>query len=154
MDLLFDNPETSTAGGVINDVYTDVPNNSPDWTSAAAIFAEYRVLAMTVNFIPNIQGGNVAAIAYAPLYVVWDTGGVTALASYAAASNFPVTHFRALNQPWAITHKMNGVEEGLFVIVSSPVVDYSFKLFATGLTAVTNYGRCLVRWHVQFRGRQ
>lgn len=154
MDLLQDTAVVSSAGGVLSDVLSDIPTGSPDWASAQALFAEYRVLAMSVDFIPNIDGGNVAATLYAPYYVVWDaTSAAVPLASYTAAVNYPISKHFALNRPWSLSHKMTGVEEATFVALSSVVVDYTFKTFATGLTASTPYGRLLVRWKVQFRGR-
>lgn len=155
LDLLLDVPVTSTAGGTIADVETDIPTGSPDFASTQALFAEYRILCMTLQFIPNVTGGNVALVAYAPFYVVWDaTSSVTALTSYVNATNYPISRQKSLNQPWSINHKMDGVEEATFVPVTSAIVDFSFKTFATGLTAATTYGRYIIRWKTQFRGRQ
>lgn len=153
-DLLLDVAVVSTAGGIIADIVYDIPTASPDWASCQAIYAEYRILAMTVQFVPNIYGGNVAATLYAPFYVVWDaTGTAVALASYAAATNYPVSSQRALNAPWTIIHKMDGAVEATFVPTTSAIVDYAFKTFASGLTAATSYGRYVIRWKTQFRGR-
>jgi len=153
MDLLVDAPLTSTAGGVIADVIQDYPVSSPDWAGAISIFAEYRVLAMTVQFIPNQTGGNIAATLYAPLYLVWDAANTAALSSYAAASNYTICRQKSINQQFKLTHYMAGVEESEFVATTAPTVDYAFKFYATGLTASTNYGRTLTRWKCQFRGR-
>ncbi len=157
LDLTADQAVTSSAGGVIADTWADYPQTSPDWTAMTTTFGEYRVLAMELRFVPNVQGATVASVAYAPFYVVWDssqsTTTPTPLASYSAASQYVVSRIRALNEPWSIDHRMNGSEEATFVPTSNNAVDYAFKTYASGLTASTTYGRYFVRWKCQFRGR-
>jgi hypothetical protein len=155
LDLVFDTTVTSTAAGVVADVLSDIPTGSPDWTSCQALYAEYRILAMSIQFVPNITGGNVAATAYAPFYVIWDANPTaTPLASYAAATNYPISKYKSINQPWLMSHRMYGVEESTFVPVTSSIADYAFRTYATGLTNSTSYGRYVIRWKTQFRGRQ
>jgi len=155
LDLVYDITVVSTAAGVIADVLSDIPTGSPDWTSCQALYAEYRILAMSIQFVPNITGGNVAATNYAPFYVIWDANPTAAaLASYSAATNYPVSKYKSINQPWIMSHRMYGVEESTFVAVTSSVADYAFRTFATGLTPSIAYGRYVIRWKTQFRGRQ
>ncbi len=154
IDLCYDFAATSSAGGTIADVLGDYPVLSPDWTSVAAVFGEYRVLDMEVIYVPNVQGSTYSTLVYAPIYVILDlTSTSTALTSYASASNYAILQLNALNQRWRMYHRMNGVEEATFVPTASATIDYYFKTFATGLTASTTYGRYLIRWKCQFRGR-
>lgn len=154
LQLVWDLALTSTAGGIIDTVIGDTPNQSPDWTNVAATFAEYRILAMQIHFTPNVFGATEASTNYAPLYIVWSAdSSATALTSYAGASNYDKSTQHALNQPWTRHHRMSGVEEGEFVATSSNILDYTFKLFATGLTVSKTYGRLTTKWLVQFRGR-
>lgn len=154
VDLCFDAPVTSTAGGVIADAIQDNPNASPDWVNVAATFAEFRILAMLVRFIPNVTGATQGTLLYAPFYVVLDlSSNFTFLASYSAASNYPIARVKSLNEPWDMSHRMRGVEEATFASIGVMNGEYSFKTFASGLTPSTVYGRIFVRWKCQFRGR-
>jgi len=154
VDLCYDTPATSSAAGVIADDLADYPLASPDWAGVSATFAEYRVLAMEVRFIPNVTGATIGTLLYAPIYLVLDlTSNVTPLTSYAQATNYALSTVRSLNQLLRMQHKMKGVEESQFVPTTSGVVDYSFKTFAGGLTPSTTYGRYFVHWKCQFRGR-
>ncbi len=154
IDCCADFPITSTAGGVINDIFTDLPSGA-DWTAMTAVFSEYRVLAMAIRYTPNVTGATQGALVYAPLYSIWDASNTTTpVGSYATALNYPNYKVASLNEPLFHMHKMSSVEEGTFVSVASVLLDYAFKLFATGLTVSTLYGRVAVTWHLQFRGRQ
>ncbi len=154
VDLAAISSLTSTSGGIINDVFSDYPTNSPDWANVSATFAEYRVLGMSVTFTPNVTGATVSTLTYAPLFIALDlTSSVTAIASYVAAANYAINRMKPINSSLRLSHLMDGSEEGQFVPTSSAVVDYSFKLFAAGLSNSTSYGLITLRWKCQFRGR-
>jgi hypothetical protein len=156
IDVLFDQAISSSAGGVIAFNVADFPLSSPDWANLVATFSQYRVLAMSIKFIPNVTGAAVGVLAYAPLYGVWDAQGSTTavvLTSYAQATGYSSLKAFSLNEPFRISHKMSSVQEGTFAETGSSAIDYTFKFFATGLTASTNYGRYIAVWHCQFRGR-
>jgi len=157
IELCVDVPVTSTAGGVVNNLYIDYPNQSPDWTQVSALFGEYRVLSMSIKFTPTVEGATITGLAYAPIYVVWDSDqqtAQTALTSYTDAVNYASLKVFPINMPFSVTHKMSSVEEANFGSTSLSQVDYSFKYFATGLTASTLYGRLTVFFRCQFRGRR
>ncbi len=154
VDLVYDAPVTSSGTGTIADYINDYPQAAADWASLAAVFAESRVLAMEVRFVPNVTGATQGSLAYAPFFVVLDlTSSLTTLTSYTNASNYALSQEHSLNMPWRMFHRMAGVEESTFVPTSSAATDYSFKTFATGLTASTTYGRYFIHWKCQFRGR-
>lgn len=137
-----------------NQVFADIPNASPDWSNMIATYGEYRVLSMQLRYCPNVLGATQGTFLYAPFYVVWDaTSTVTPLASYAAAENYATLRPHSFNQPWTISHRMKGLEESTFAQVTSGTIDYSFKVYATGLTPSTSYGRMIITWRAQFRGR-
>jgi len=153
-DLIADFP-ISSSGGVINFTVADVPTSSPDWASLQALYAEYRVLAMKVEFNPIVLGATVGSNAYNVLYIVWDAAdAAVALTSYTAAANYPVKTCRALNARQTLSHKMSGTVEASFGLTSATVFDYAFKCYADTLTAAALYGRMTVTWKVQCRGRQ
>jgi len=154
IDLVYDAPVATGAPGTLADRLDDYPINSPDWVNVAALFAEYRVLAMRVRFVPNVTGATIGTLLYAPFVVVLDlTSNTTPLASYAIASGYAIQRVTSLNEPWTMFHRMSGTEESTFVSTATPLIDYSFKTFATGLTASSNYGRYFIYYRCQFRGR-
>ncbi len=152
-DLVYELPLASIGTSIAN-VFADYPSNSPDWTNCTAMFAEYRVLAMTLQYTPLVEGATIGALLYNVLYIVWDASNATApLASYTAAANYPTKRLTSLNARAQISHKMTGVEEATFVNTASTVLDYSFKLYADTLTNNTTYGRITITYHTEFRGR-
>ncbi len=156
-DLVTDFALSSNGSGTIAVNFGDYPNNATDWAQYTATYAEYRVLSMTCRFTPNTEGATVSTVAYAPIYVVWDTDQTavnTVLTSYADASNFASLQIHSINMPFQISHRMSTVDEATFAPTTSSVIDYAFKYFATGLTNSTSYGRVTIIYHCQFRGRK
>jgi len=154
IDLVYGYPISANSTGIINTQFTDYPNASPDWTNVIALYAEYRVLSMVVEFNPTVVGAVIGTQAYNILYIVWDaTDTATALTSYTQAENYPVKTCRALNARQRIFHRMSGVQESEFGLTSAPLIDYTFKFYADTLTNNANYGRATITWHCQFRGR-
>lgn len=153
--LVFDSDATSSAGGVINTVFTDTPSASPDFSSLAAVYNEYRTLGMSVSFHPTVTGAVLGTLNYNVLYLVWAAGASdsTPLSSYTGAANYAVFRVGSLNEPMSLSHKMKGVEESTFVDTTSAVLDYNFKFYADSLTASTRYGHYTIKWVCQFRGR-
>jgi hypothetical protein len=145
----------STAASIISDVFNDLPTSSPDWASLSSVFAEYRVLSMNVRYIPILSGASVSTLSYNVAYMVWSANSdVTPLTTYLQAANYPVKRVFSLNSTASLSHNMRGAEEATFVDVSSSVVDYTFKIVATGLSASANYGRYVLTYLIQFRGRK
>jgi len=153
-DLIYDGPVTANSTGVIAVAIGDWPISSPDWASVVALYAEYRVLAMTLEFNPIVLGAVIGTQTYNVLYIVWDAQDTaTVLTSYTQAANYPAKTCRAINARQRIFHRMSGVQESEFGLTNSPLLDYTFKLYADSLTNNAVYGRITVTYHCQFRGR-
>jgi len=154
IDLTFSAQFGTSASGIINNIASDYPANSNDWPAMVTTFAEYRVLSMSIQFSPNIYGAAETSTLYAPLILVLDiSSSITPLTTYDQGAQYSKSKFGTLVQPLFMSHKMSSVEEASFIAVSSPIVDYSFKWFSTGLTASKLYGQQFINWRCQFRGR-
>jgi len=149
--ILVDNVDlASTVGGVIADVYGSSPAGAPNWGDTNSVWGEYRTLAVTVEFRPNNRYSKTTTTCV-PIAVVTDRRNATALASYDNATSRESCRLLDLEDPWSQVLKMDGSEEAQFVAVSGPLSFYWIKLFATGLTVSTTYGKVFVKYLVQFR---
>lgn len=146
---------TSTAGGVVdvNGFSSQVRTLGDDFSSWAALYREYRVLAVRYEFHPNVIGATIGAILYTPIYTVVDRLDTSSVAAYANVESNTSLSIYTLNQKWMREAKMFDISEADFVAVTADGPAYGIKCFVTGLTASTNYGRSLIRWVVQFRTR-
>lgn len=156
VNLTLDGPITSSAGGVVSPVFSsnDVLN-SPSWASFAALYNEFRVLAVGVQFIPNAENSVVPATDYAPIYEVDYRADQTALVSYSDASSFASMRSHSVNRKWMSTARMAAVEEASFLAVTSggSTEPYGLKWYGEGFTVATTYGRYREIFLVQFRTR-
>lgn len=146
---------TSTAGGQITTVISSDPTGAQDWANFQAIWDEYRVLALSLQYVPNQIGGNVAAVAYSPIYTAGTHANGTAFTSYQDAAQVSTGQQHYLNQPWRQSIRMSSPEEASWTITSS-AQGFAFmyvKVFAANLGNAVNYGQYISRWLVQFRAR-
>lgn len=149
--LLVDNVDlASTAGGAIADVYGNSPSGAPNWADMNTVWGEYRTLAMTIEFYPNNRYSKTTTTCV-PLAVVVDRRNATAYASYDAATSHETARLRSLEDPWRVEIKMDGSEESQFIAVSGPTSSNWLKLYASGLTISTTYGKVFIKYLVQFR---
>lgn len=140
----------STAGGAIADVYGNSPTGSPNWADTNTVWGEFRVLGMKVRFYPNNRYSKTTTTCV-PLVVCVDRRVSTALASYDAGVSREAHRLLSLEDPWTEQVLMDGSEEAQFQAVSGPVSVSWIKLYATGLTVSTTYGKVFVDYLVQFR---
>jgi len=166
--LCFDSTAVSTAGGLLNPSFQfSNPNPATDWSSFIAIYDEYRVLAMDVTFVPNMEDTldtSNLAFNHSPMLSVVDRDTNVALAAYSNALNYGSLQYHTLTRKAHREMKMSGVNsqissgipssEGVFLnCQSAPSLSGAIKFVAVGLSASTTYGHFYVRWRVQFRGR-
>lgn len=146
----------STAGGVIDTYYSSDPSSYAlaEWTSMAALYGEYRVLGMVVEFAPFNRYSKTTVVC-TPLMVLSDRDAPTAsLGSYANAMSHESCRILTLEDPWKHEVRMSNVEESAFITTSGPTPLYSVKFYADGLSVSTTYGRMFVALLVQFRARR
>lgn len=141
---------TSTAGGVIADVYGSSPSGCPNWADTNSVWGEFRVLGMVVKFFPNNRYSKTTTTCV-PLVVVVDRRSATALASYDAGVSRESNRLLSIEDPWSQEVRMDGSEESQFTAVSGPTSLFWVKLYATGLSVSATYGKVFIEYLVQFR---
>lgn len=146
--LGFDSAVTTDGSGAIATVISNSPVQAQNWTGYAAVFEEYRVLAMQVKFEPFWT----VNFTFAPVASVIDRSDSTALTSYGLAERY-ASHKKAMGKAqFTQTVNMQSVDEGDFTITSSPAANSWVKLYSSGNTASMTFGRLNCTLLVQFRG--
>jgi len=167
--LVYDFALTSSGAGTIaNTLPFENPSATIDWASAVNLYDEYRTLAMEILYVPNAEDVQTPATITAifPIYTVIDRDSQIALTSYAQATEYGSCVPHTLTKKWSVRMNMEGLSvgnstgtssvtgEGLWLNASiPPPACGSIKMFSTGLNSSAAYGRMIVRYRVQFRGR-
>jgi len=143
---------SSSAGGVISNVFSSDPTVSENWADASGLFDEYRVLSMQIKYFPNDRYDPGLTQHQRPLIVVADHNGNATLSSYALAANYSSSNIRSTGDPWTKSLNMEGVGEATFVNTSTSPSDlFYIKVFSSGLAVSSEYGRFFQYYRVQFR---
>lgn len=154
MVLIQDLAISSGVGGVISPTFAfNNPSSATDWSSAIALYDEYRVLGMRLEYHPNAYTAS-AVSSFAPVYSVIDRDSASALGGYSTAVNYASCKEHSLDRPFSREMKMESSAEAQFFNTSAlPTSSGSIKLISTGLSNSTGYGRVSVYYMIQFRGR-
>lgn len=144
---------TSTAAAVINTVWSNDPGYAADWSNFYSIYSEYRVLGMEVMYYPSNRYSKTTT-ACTPILGVIDRVSATPLSSITQAMAYDSARVLSLEDPWSFKLYMQGSDEAVFVDTTSITVNQSIKLYGDNLSVSTNYGRILIYYLVQFRGRK
>lgn len=154
--MIFTGVLPSSAGGAIDVGYTSDPNSYAlsDWTNLVALYGEYRTLGLEVKYFPQNRYSKTTTTC-TPLVVLVDREAPTStLGSYQVAASHEAAQILSLEDPWAVSAKMQNAEESQFIATNGTQALYSVKMYADGLTVSTTYGRCFVYLLIQFRGRK
>jgi len=147
-------PITSTVGAVVNNVIALSLSSFNQAASFQAVWDEYRVLAATNVFVPNLEHGQcfTTPILYAPLAMVIDRDSNAALTTLQQAASFGSCHIKSIASEIHINYRMSGSEDAQW-FGTAVVTPAWVKMLAGGLSSSTNYGIVYTRAIVQFRGR-
>ena len=142
----------TSAGGVINTVYSDDISTANDYASLAAVWDEYRVLAMEIRYCPITRYTGTLNPLF-PGFVLIDRDDATAIASASLAANYESADLVMLTDPWKKVVKMGGVEDAQFTTTATPVARSWIKLRFDNSTVSASVGVVHQFALVQFRGR-
>lgn len=163
VDLIAQGAISSSAGGIINNVFTSGSVTWPTFSTWAGLYDEYRVLGMQLEFFPSNRYSKATTVCN-PGYGVVDHADSAALTTYAQAATYASARILSLEDPWtdrseyrgssvpSLVIRMDGVEEAQWLPVASTSSFLAIKLYFNGLTASTGYGMFMLRGLVQFRG--
>lgn len=135
------------------------PQNLPiaEYTALIALWREYRVLSIEVEYVPGLQGAVQAGqVGSLPWFTVVDRDFTTPPASYAALIENSSLRICGANEKFLRQAKMNSPLEAEFVgSASAPGGVFSILGFVTLTTAASTlgFGKLIARYMVEFRTR-
>jgi hypothetical protein len=155
---------SSSAGGVLNNVFNSGSATWNNFSSYANLYDEFRCLGFQLEFFPSNRYTK-ATTTCVPVIGVVDRADSNALTSYTGALTYASARMLSLEDPWSsrseykgssvpcLRIRMRGIEEAQWLPVASTFNAMSIKLWASGLTASISYGLFLLRGLIQFRGQ-
>lgn len=143
---------TSSAGGVLNTVFSTNPSSTTQWSNLQAVFDEYRVLALEVEYVP-LFSTLPSTLAGGTFIMVVDHDSAGSITVAGTAMGYESAKYGPIDRRLKHTFRMSGTLESNFINTSSPTGVQSVKTFATGLTASTKYGDFYARFLIQWRGK-
>ncbi len=149
--MSLDSSLAANSSGVIDSVIGNNPASTSNWASAAALFDEYRVLAVKLTFRPTNFNGN--AWVQCPIATVIDYDTATNLTGYTLAAQYSSYVEYSGGAAWSRTMYMSGSENSGFTSTGSATNTFWCKLYSSGNTNNLNCGRLSVTMAVQFRGK-
>ena len=114
-------------------------------------FDKYRVIGFQMKFYPNNRY-NKTTTTCTPVVVSIDRDDPTALTSYSQASEAESAVEHTLEDPWTFYATAQNGDALNFRDCLSATNTYYIKLFATGLSVSTTYGRLMFSFLVQYQG--
>jgi len=144
---------TASGTGVDSPVFGNSPSNASGFSSLAACFDEYRVLAMKLFFRPQIYVGGTTSLQFGPYATVIDYDTSTALTAYSGAALYSSFQEFKGQSNWNRLALMAGVENSVFTSSGAPVSTFNIKVYSSGNTASILLGWYTLSYVVQFRGK-
>jgi hypothetical protein len=149
--------DSDGSGVVSNFLYGPGLVSSSDWSSYADVYQEYRVLAIAFDYMPyyngafstvQAQGSGAINVVHTPL--LGPPTSIDEVVQHVTWSPFRTS--ASCHKEW----RMFGVEESPFSDVAnvSSVNHGGITFFCDNLTASRGYGRGIVTYLVEFRGRK
>lgn len=149
--LHLDTALSSDATGSISTVIGDTPTTSPDWVNLAGIFDKYRVIGFQIKYYPNNRYSKTTTTC-TPVVVCIDRDDNTALTSYPQAMESESAAEHTLEDPWSFYATAQNGDQLNFRDALSSTNTYWIKLFSSGLSVSTTYGRLMYTFLVQWQG--
>lgn len=141
----------TTVGGIGNTIFLGNPSAATGWSSLAAEWAEYRVLAFEVEFIPSRKYTANDNRMFVTIVDHADTA--TTIGSYGSAVDRESAIIHETQQRFKVTAKASGVEEMEWIPTVSPTARFCIKTYMEGSIS-TGYFQCIVRYLTELRGQQ
>lgn len=139
---------TASVGGAVDLVYGGGGTTSaPDWSSAALVWHEYRVLAMELEFMPV----SISSTTAYPLIGTVDRGSSATLGGYNAAVSHESAKLLPSNRGWRMKANMNGPDESVWTATTTTFSCFWIKVYGDTFVGSQTLGRYIVRYRVQFR---
>jgi len=151
----------STGAGVIANVFSNDPQNINDWSSLAAAYTDYRVLATAFEFYPSNKYSKTTTTTKAFCHVV-NRQSSAALSSFNEAAAYESFKLLSLDDEVSFDNnekvvpivRMNGINEAEWKSTSAPATEWWHKLYTDNVSISTTFGIVIITYRLQFRGRR
>lgn len=150
---------STTVGGDFATVFTNNPSGCSDWASVQALFDDYRVCALKIQWVPQLPNDTSAQTGYKPFYIVGDANDVTALTGITDAIQYENCKVKNLYRPWTYYFKfpkatagstlMNGYRDTSVISGTQSV-----KTYSTGLDTSQDYGQFILSFYITVKNRK
>lgn len=148
---------SSDATGVLRNIIRGPGlTSSSDWVFYTDLYQEYRVLAIELEYMPFfngtynpslLQGSGAINVVHTPLAGL--PSSLDDIVQYSTWS--PLKTSNSFKKDW----KMFGVEESVFTPTSAILANHGgIQFYCDSLTPNSSYGRGVVTYLVEFRGRR
>lgn len=151
-------PATTSGAGLYAGVIAGDPSSSPAWSKLAAVYDEYRVIALEAHFTPQNRYNAPTTNITPPIATVLDHTDGTALVSYTgtppAADQFESVLLFSASDPFTRVIRISDFKDANFESCNAPVAHLWIKNFYSSTTAAaTTIGYFTVIFRVEFKGR-
>jgi len=144
---------SSNGSGAVLGTYTDDPSGYIDWSSLAAVWDEYRVLSMTVHWLPYNKYNHPTNAIVGSGFSALDRDDVTSLTTESTILEYSSARAHLLTDKWSRTCKMAGIQDSQWITTATPVPTKCVKFVSQGNTPSFLFGKVYIEALVQFRGR-
>jgi len=147
---------TNASGVMSGGQYTSDVTTTSEWTSWADTYQEYRVLGIRFQWVPlrTAAYNNTSQLPPTGAIATRHNPGVTAPTALATLVNTSTFKLWNAGNPMEISWRMKGIDEASFQSTSSATSLGGIVYYLQGGTTSANFGRFVVTWVVQFKGRQ
>lgn len=144
---------TDVAGNIIANIPFSTLTSVNNWSTFAALFDEFKVEALELEYIPALPNSTTAT--FAPVYLLYDSDGGPNITTVAQAQEYASVRIFRLDQSWKTmwTISSNLEQRIAWYDVAVPTQQTDrVALVAGGLSLSTTYGRISYKFYVKFKG--
>jgi hypothetical protein len=155
---------SSNGSGLVALQFANDPSSSPDWNDSIAVYDQYRVLAMAIEFRPAAMGQATAPTGPALVSVVCDYEDAVALTTHADADDYDSRLVKVCHHAITLTSgngvwkydrwRAKGARLMTFTSCDAPTITGSIKLISPSNESSRVYGTIIVSWLTQFTARR
>lgn len=150
---------SSAVTGVIDANFIDDPSLQLDWSSYSALYDRYRVMSVTIKYIPQLPNDTSTVTGFFPLYVVNDTDTTAVAGAVNTVLQYPGVRVYNMYRPWKHTwycpkYTASGNTVDGFQDIAAVAAHGSIQTYGSGFDVSTTYGNIIVTMKVAFRERR
>ncbi len=158
---------TTDGSAKINDVFNlhnpaltiDGATAYDDWAAYSALYDQYRVRAIKIEYIPFYPNDEEAQFKHRPLVLVYDRDSSTALTTWDQAAGFSGRRWYSTHKRFTYYRKLHRIGPkdqdltGGWIDCANPHSEGAIKTYSESMTASTSYGLWIMTAYCQFKNK-